>query len=120
VPRVESDRRGVALLEALIALAILSSAGIATVALVASSLRAERDVRDRERETSSAERVLVASTLLTRADLDLRLGDRRVGEFVINVTRPEQTLYRIGIADTIAPGLELLTTVVYRPQSEAP
>src|SRR5204863_8152164 len=42
------SNRGVALLEVLVALAILSLAGLALLDLVSGGLRAERDARDRE------------------------------------------------------------------------
>jgi hypothetical protein len=54
-------------------------------------------------------------TLLTRADLDRRLGTHRIGEFAVEVQRPERTLYRIAIAGAEAGANELLVTVVYRP-----
>lgn len=111
------DRRGAALLEAMIALAILSAAGIGAVGLVAAGLRSERDVRDRERAVAAADRVLTASSLLLRTDLDQRLGDRQVGELLVRVGRPEPTLYRIAVAELAHPDVELLTTVMYRPEA---
>lgn len=115
MPRPDLDRRGVALLEAMIALAILSSAGIATVSLVAAGLRSERGSRERELTIRIADRVLAASTLLSRSDLDQRLGERTAGDLLVRVSRPEPTLYRISVADGARPELDLIVTVVYRP-----
>lgn len=113
-------QRGAALLEAMIALTILATAGLGTVGLIAAGLRSERDAVDREQAVAAADRVLTASTLLLRAELDQRLGDRRVGELIVRVTRPEPILYRIAVAALAHPDIELLTTVVYRPVPVSP
>lgn len=110
-----NNRRGFALLEALIALSILGAAGLSFVALVQSGLEHESRARALELQTANATRVLTAMTLLTRSDLDLRLGVHPVGEFMVGVARPEPMLYRVAIGPAEAPGVELLVTVVYRP-----
>lgn len=104
-----------ALLEVLAALVILATAGTALVALVGAGLRSERDARERERTLAGEMRVLAAMTLLKREDFDRRLGRRRVGEFLVDVQRPERTLYRIAIAAVSTAQAEDLVTVVYRP-----
>jgi type II secretory pathway component PulJ len=101
IPRAE---RGVALFETLVALAILSSAGLALLDLLTSALRAERDARERERVLAVEERVLTALTLLKRDELDL----------FVEIERPERTLYRIAVGQALSPGVEDLATVVYR------
>ncbi len=106
--------RGVALLEALVALVILTTAGVSLVGLVAAGLQWEHDARDRERVLASEDRVLAAMTLLKRDDLDQRIGRHEIGEFVVAVQRPEPTLYRIAIAQPESPHVEDLVTVVYR------
>ncbi|MGH7754648.1 MAG: type IV pilus modification PilV family protein [Gemmatimonadales bacterium] len=114
------DRRGAVLLEALVALAILSVAGVALLALVTAAVSAERDARGRERSLGNAERVLAAATLLRREELDQRIGMRPIGEFVVHIQRPERTLYRIAIADVASPQVDILVTVVYRPEPAHP
>ena len=111
IPRTE---RGIALLEALVALAILSGAGLALLELVTGGLRAERDARERERVVAVEERVLTALTLLKREELDRRLGRHPIGELVVDIERPEPTLYRIAVLQAISPETEDLVTVVYR------
>ena len=113
-PRPES---GIALLEALVVLAILSSAGLALVELVTSGLLAERDARHREQVLAAEERVLTALTLLKGNDLDRRVGRHTIGEFIADVERPERTLYRIAVAQMISRDVEDLVTVVYRPEA---
>jgi type II secretory pathway component PulJ len=106
--------RGVALLEVLVALALLSATGLALAELVGAGLRSEQDSRSRERTLATEERVFAALSLLARGDLDRRLGRHRLGEFIVNVERPEPTLYRVALADALAPDVEALVTVVYR------
>jgi len=110
---------GVALLEVLVALAILGTAGVSLVGLLGAGLRGEQDAQERERTLANEDRVLAAMTLLKRADLDRRIGRHDVGEFLVDVQRPEQTLYRIAIAQTSAPQVEDLVTVVYRREIQS-
>lgn len=109
--------RGIALLEVLAAIVILTIAGLSLVSLVAQATTSTAVSRARETELSDEERLLAATTLLTRADLDLRLGARTVGPYDVTVGRPERTLYRIAVERRKAPGVEDLVTVVFR---EAP
>src|SRR2546426_8460690 len=74
LPSMLRSDRGIALLEVLVALAILSGAGLALLDFVTGGLRAERDARERERVLAVEERVLTALTLLKRDELDRRLG----------------------------------------------
>jgi Tfp pilus assembly protein PilV len=108
-------RGGFALLEALLALAILGTAGLSLVALVRAGLASEQRAREQERAMATASRVLTAMTLLTRPELDQRLGMHAVGEFAVEVQRPERTLYRLALRVAATPSLETLVTVVYRP-----
>ena len=98
--------RGIALLEVLVALAILSTAGLALLDLVMGGLRAERDARERERVIAVEERVLTALTLLKRGELDRRLGRHPIGELTVDIQRPERTLYRIALSQTSSPEVE--------------
>jgi len=112
-----SNNRGAALLEAIVALAIVSIAGLSILELVSASQRQRTRLDEYERLLTGADRVLTAMVLHTRQDLDRRLGTHAVAAFAVNVTRPEETLYRIAVGDSLVPEVELLTTVVYR---EAP
>jgi type II secretory pathway pseudopilin PulG len=112
------NNRGVVLLETLVALAILSSAGLALLELVTGGLRAERAARERERVLAVEERVVTALTLLKREDLDRRIGQHHVGELVVEIQRPERALYRISVRQSDSPEVEDLVTVVYRPGAD--
>ncbi len=106
--------RGAALLEVLAAVVILATAGIAMVELVAAGLTGESDARKREQVLANEERLLGAVTLLRRNELDQRLGRRQIGEFIVDIQRPERTLYRIALMQQESPHVEDLVTVVYR------
>jgi len=108
---------GVVLIEVLVALAILAASGLALVGLVSAGLSGEWAARDRERTLAAEERLLTGLTLLNRQDLDRRLGRHRLGEFIVDVERPERTLYRIALAEERAPEVEDLVTVVYRREA---
>jgi type II secretory pathway component PulJ len=111
------NRGGIALLEVLIALAILAIAGIGFVELVGTGLRVEHDSRIREQTVATEDRLLAALTLLKRGELDQRLGRRQIGEFIVDIQRPERTLYRIAVLQAQSPQVDDLVTVVYRPAS---
>lgn len=113
------NERGVVLLEVLVALAILGLAGIGLIETVGAGLRAERNARERETTLATEERLLAALTLLNRTELDQRIGRRRIGEFVVDVQRPEKTLYRIALSQQQAPAVEDLVTVVYRAEAHS-
>jgi len=108
---------GIALLEVLVALAIISGAGLALLNLVTGGLAAERDARRYEAMLGVEERVLTALTLLKRDELDRRLGRHPVGEVIADIERPERTLYRIAVVQATSPHVEDLVTIVYRPEA---
>ena len=112
------NNRGVVLLEVLVAVVILATAGIGLVELVGSGLRAERDARLHEGTLATEERVLSALTLLNRNELDQRIGRRQIGEFIVEIQRPEPTLYRIALLQEQSPQVEDLVTVVYRAETK--
>ena len=111
------NERGIALLEVLVAVVILATAGMGLAELVGSGLRAERDASVRESTLGTEERLLSALTLLNRRELDQRIGRRRIGEFIVDVQRPERTLYRIALRQETSPEVEDLVTVVYRAET---
>lgn len=103
------------LLETLVALAILGGAAVALVALAGAAVRLEGRDRADERALLAADRVLAATTLLTRTELDQRIGRHTIGEFTVVVRRPETSLYRIGIGPAGTAEVEQLVTVVFKP-----
>jgi len=114
---VRRAERGVALLEVLAATVILTVAGLALVELVSGATRAVATAGARERELADEERLLAAHALLSRRDLDQRLGVREIGPYVVGVQRPEPSLYRIALGRAASPAVEDLVTVVHRPEA---
>ena len=108
------SRRGFALLEVLVALAVLSIAGLAFVELAGQSLRTLDRAREVERRVVDEDRLLAAYTLLNRRDLGARLGARRVGPYDVRVERLGFSLFRVAVGPAGAPAD--LVTVLYRPE----
>lgn len=107
-------RRGAVLLECLVALALVVVLGLPALSLSRASLAALAQAALEERQLDRADQVMTRMALLSQRELDLRLGWHRMDAFVVNVQRPERELYRIAVADTVAPELALLVTVVHR------
>ena len=108
-------RAGVVLLESLVALVILTTAGAAAVTLVAEAARDVQRVRGAEMEIRDASAFMDAVSLWSRDDLDRHIGDRRQGAWLMRVDRPTPTLYVATLADT-ATHAELLRTSLFRPE----
>ncbi|MEK7668875.1 MAG: type II secretion system protein [Gemmatimonadota bacterium] len=108
--------RGAALLEVLAAIVILAIAGLALVELLGGETRALSGAIALERELADEERLLAAYALLSRTDLDRRVGATETGPYHVGIQRPERALYRIAVGRTAAPGVEDLVTVVFRPE----
>lgn len=106
-------RRGVALLEVLVALVVLGFAGLALVEVAAQGLRALGHAQAVERRVADEDRLLAAYTLLDRRDLGQRAGLHRVGPYDVRVDRLDFTLFRIAVGPAGEPAD--LATVVYRP-----
>jgi type II secretory pathway pseudopilin PulG len=103
------------LLEAMVALVIVSVAGTAAVTLVGQSADVVRRAREADAEVREASAFLHAVTLWTREDLDRRLGVRPQGAWRLEVQRPSPTLYEVVLLDS-AGGGELLRTALFRPE----
>ena len=114
--RSSRARLGVALLEAIVAIAIFTTAGIAALAMASESIRAVAAARESDAALREASALLDAVALWTRNDLDQRLGSRPQGPWMLFVERPSQELYVITLSDTVhhAP---LLQTSLFRPDA---
>ena len=109
------SRTGAVLLEAIVALVILTIAGIAAVTTVSQGADAVRRAREADQEARRASAFLHAVSLWTREDLDRRLGDRPQGDWRLQVQRPVPTLYVVVLTDS-ARTREILRTSLYRPE----
>jgi len=111
-----SSRRGFALLEVLVALAILGIAGLALVEVASQSLVTLDRAREVEQRVADEDRLLSAYTLLSGRDLGARVGWRRVGRYDVRVDRLDFSLFKVSIGP--ADGGPDLETVIYRGESE--
>lgn len=114
---VNRGRLGAVLLEVLAALSILGIAGLALTTVLSEAVDVARRAAATERSLEEADRLLTATSLLTREDLMRRVGRRQIGEFVVEVQRPEPGLYRVAVEDTGRVVGAGLVTVLYRPEA---
>jgi type II secretory pathway pseudopilin PulG len=109
------ERRGAALLEAIVALTILGIAGISALTMAGEAARSVDRAREAESSLREASAFFEAVALWPRDDLDRRLGDRTQGPWLLRIERPERELYLIVLADTLT-GEALLATSLFRPE----
>ena len=108
-------RTVVVLLEALIALVILTTAGAIVVTMSAEAASAVRRARIAESNMRKANALFAALSIWSREDLDRHLGDRAEGQWILRVDRPAPAIYTAALTDT-ATHVELLRTSLYRPE----
>jgi hypothetical protein len=109
------------LLEVLVGLVILTTAGATVVVLGAETARAVERARVAETQHQRAAAFFEIVTLWPRTDLDRHLGDREQGPWRLRVLRTTPSLYSLTLTDSLG-ARTLLHTVVYRPEParEAP
>lgn len=111
------SRSGAALLEALVALTILATAGAAIVVFATDAFRAVVLARAADAEVRRANALLEAVTLWPREDLDRHLGDRAQGPFRMVIQRPVPTLYTVVLTDSTRRR-QILRTAIYRSERQ--
>ncbi len=108
--------RGFALIEAIVAIAIVGTAIVATIAMVSQSLHAIETARAADKRTAAASRALERAAVFSRAELEARLGTTEHAGWTLSIDRPASTLFVLAVADT-SRGTVLLRTAVYRPEA---
>jgi len=108
-------RDGVALLEAIVALTIVTIAALGCVAMVRQGVETARQARESETELRRANAFMEAVALWPRADLDRHLGRRLEGSWRLAIDRPIPTLYLVALTDS-SSRRELLRTALFRPE----
>lgn len=98
---MRAAKPGAALLEVLIALAILASAGGSAMMMASQAARAVEHARAAEAEVRVADAFLTAVSLWTSEDLELRLGDRVQGSWRLRIDRPVPPLYVVVLRDSL-------------------
>jgi hypothetical protein len=106
-------RNGLVLMEVVVALGILAIAGGALLGVVAEGLGRVERARLRERDMMAGNNLMSAVSLWPRKDLDRRLGERRQGEWLLDIRRESPRLYTAAIRDTATREI-LLATALYR------
>jgi type II secretory pathway pseudopilin PulG len=106
---------GSALLEVVVGLAILGTAGTSAVIAASEVARSVQVAREAEDESRRASAFMDAATLWTRDDLDRRLGERPQGPWKMRIQRIDPMLYELELADSLT-GLTVLRTSVYRAE----
>ena len=107
--------KGVVLLEALVALTLVSITAVATLTLARADAESATRLLERSREVHAASDFLEAVTLWTRSELDARLGTRQQGPYLLRIVRPTHTLYTLELIDA-KHSRRLCATAIYRPE----
>jgi type II secretory pathway pseudopilin PulG len=105
---------GATLLEVVVALVILATAGTAALTMATQAMRAVASGRAAEAEVRAASAFLTAVALWTREDLDRRLGEREQGPWRLRIDRSTPALYTVVLRDSL--GREFLRTSLHRPE----
>jgi hypothetical protein len=105
----------VALLETLVALVMLMTAGTTVAALAVEATHAAGHARAAEQELRRANGFFEAVALWPREDLDRHLGSHEQGPWRLDVERSAPTLYTLVLSDSLG-ARTLLRTIVYRPE----
>lgn len=112
---VRGNERGAALIEAIVALAVLATIGGAAAWSASESLRAVHRAWLRESRTHRAAQLLTAVSLWPRDDLDRHLGTTPQGPWRLSIYRTEPMLYEVTLADS-GGGPAVLQTTLFRPE----
>jgi type II secretory pathway pseudopilin PulG len=107
------ERRGIALFEVLVALAILGVAGSGVVAVVIETAGAVHRARASDEDTRQASAFLDKVALWQREDLDRHLGQHRQGPWALQVQRTSASIYEVSLSDS-SGNRTLLGTALYR------
>lgn len=110
------SRRGVVLLEAIVALVIITIGGLTLAAAVRQSVDVVYRAQAADDDARRASNFFNAIALWTREDLDRHLGSRGEGPWRLAIDRPTPVLYVIALRDSSGHHT-LLRTVLYRPET---
>ena len=107
-------RSGSALIEVLVAIVLLATAGTSLITLLGQTSHSMRTTLESERLTRRASEELDRLVLLDRTALLSRSGRSRSHGFTLDVESRGQSLFSIKIAESDTSRV-LLSTTVYRP-----
>lgn len=111
--RAQRDRRGVTLIEVLVALVIVASAASALGSLGGQITHTLPSLARSEEQMRRAGRVLTTYSVLPAAELERRAGRRLDGEFLVEVSVSRPGLYEIVVSRPLVAGPGLRTAVFH-------
>jgi Tfp pilus assembly protein PilV len=109
-------RAGTTLIEVLVALVLLATAGTGFITLLGQTAHSMRGVRDTERLVNLASAQLDQLVLFDRAQLAARQGRAPLGRWSLEVIQRTPELFDVSIAATDTSAA-LLSTTLYRPDT---
>jgi type II secretory pathway component PulJ len=112
----DSNRRGAALVEVLVSLVLLATAGTALISFLGQTSRTLRHLRDQERISLRASAQLEALVTWDRSTFLNRIGRTRIGDWTLFVGQTTTDLFDVAIAESDTSAV-LLRTTVYRPDT---
>ena len=107
-------RRGVTLIEVIVALSILAATGLATLGLLRQVLASIEHAQAQSVRAEVAAAFLDVVMLWPASELDLHLGGHDQGPWRLEVQRPRPGLYRLVLTDSA--NVIRLETGVYHPE----
>lgn len=113
-PVAEHARRGVALLETIVALAILATAGLAWLGMASQTSASLERALEREARTRLAAALLGRYASLSALELEAAAGRRQDRGLEVRVSLLGAGLVEVRVVDP-PTGVELLRTVLFRP-----
>jgi hypothetical protein len=113
----EAVRIGVVLLECLVALSLLGVAIVSVSPFMADLMRTPYRAVVADETLEKGDQLLSAISLWSRHELDLRLGVRRQGPFLVGIHRVGEELYHVSVS-TGRAHLPLLSTRLMRLSTE--
>lgn len=112
MPIAPRERRGVVLVDVLVAVTMLGTAGVFLAAHVAETRVALRSYASREEQVRMATSMLAAHVIMRPATLRGRIGESVAGRFRVTIRESQPLLFEVTISDG-ATGTEILGTTIY-------
>jgi hypothetical protein len=111
-----SSRRGAALIDVLLAIILLAVSGTALVTLVGQTAHSIESLHESEHRTRAAADRIDALSVLDRAALESRVGQRSEKGLIVDIARIRADLFDVRVLQP-TNGAVLLRTTLYRPDT---
>lgn len=106
-------RRGVALLDALLATVILGLTTVGIISLLRQTVHSMTEMSERDRALRVASAALASVVVRDDAWLEARLGESRYRRWTLRVARESARMFHVSLADSLT-GRTLLETNTYQ------